>query len=413
MQRRRSIAASLVLAIATAPGAAVARGPAEIVTAIAAQRLPLSQAGAGAYAGQGWNTLVEDAAGAQFTMFGEQHGSGSIADFAAALHKALASRGYTHSALEVGPFSTRYAEQLVRSGPGKLHAFIARPGNGFALPFLFFREEADMAEQMVAMSPDRTAALWGLDQEFVGGAPVHADLLQERARTAAQREVVTAFRTAAAANPMFAGTMGEPELAPLRLAFAMDPQALELIAALAASSAIYRPFVVRGGGDVHAANTSRETLMKRNFIAAFGDAERRLKSPPKVFLKFGANHAMRGHGGTDVPALGNFLAEWGTASGMRMVNLFVDCDGGEALNPRTNKPAPCEPYFGPDSALREATAAGPALQMYDLRPLRSRLAKWKTIDPASRKVILAFDYYVAIRGGRAAAPVGSPPASAN
>ena len=119
---------------------------------------------------------LDDADTAQFTMVGEQHGSGSIAEFETALHKALAARGYTHSALEIGPFSTRYVEQLIRSGPGKLQDYVKAPGNGFAIPFLFFGEEAAMAEQMVAQSPDRKAALWGLDQEFIGGAPVPPDI---------------------------------------------------------------------------------------------------------------------------------------------------------------------------------------------------------------------------------------------
>ena len=51
-----------------------------------------------------------------------------------------------------------------------------------------------MAEQMVAQSPDRKAALWGLDQEFVGGAPLHAELLQAHARTAVEPTLIGAGR---------------------------------------------------------------------------------------------------------------------------------------------------------------------------------------------------------------------------
>ena len=149
--------------------------------------------------------------------------------------------------------------------------------------------------------------------------------------------------------------------------------------------------------------------MKRNFLAAFSEAEKRRKNPPKVFLKFGANHAMRGFSDTEVPALGNFIAEWGTARNLRLVNLFVECDGGEAMNPQTNQPAPCEPYFAEDSLLRRAVRTGPPLQIFDLRPLRAQISRWKDVDPATRKVILAFDYYVTIRDGRAATPVGTPP----
>jgi erythromycin esterase-like protein len=57
----------------------------------------------GRYSGVAWHDLVADAAGAQFVMVGEQHGSGDIARFETALFRELARRGFTHLALEVGP----------------------------------------------------------------------------------------------------------------------------------------------------------------------------------------------------------------------------------------------------------------------------------------------------------------------
>jgi hypothetical protein len=390
---------------------AIAAQKDEILKAIAAERLPLQRSASGQFSGAGWQRIVDDAAGAQFMMVGEQHGSGSIAEFETALHRALADRGYTHSAYEIGPFTARFTEQRIRSGRGKIQAYIASPGNAFTIPFLFFAEESALAEQMVARSPDRSAALWGLDQEFIGGGPIHAELLRGYAQTAAQKAAVEAFSKAVADDPMHSGKLDDAALAPLRSAFARNPQAMELIEALAASAAIYRPFVVKGGGDIYPANLAREDMMKRIFMADYTAAERRTKAPPKVFFKFGANHAMRGLGGTDVPALGNFIADFATSRGTGMVNLFVECDGGEAMNPQTNKPAPCEPYFETDSLLRQAVASGPELQVYDLRPLRSKVERWKELDPATRKVILAFDYYVTIRNGRAATPLGTPPAN--
>ena len=403
--------ALIAAALAAAPAPAPTDAQAKIVQAISAQRLGLARSSDGSFSGAGWQRIVDDAAGAQFMMVGEQHGSGSIAEFETALHKELAQRGYTHAGLEIGPVSTRFAERLVRRGPGQLSRYVAAPGHGFALPFLFFGEEIAMAEQMVATSPDRTAALWGLDQEFVGAGPLHADLFEAEARTPAQKAAVAAFRKAAEADGFYSGKVTDAQLAPLRRAFAGNRAATGLLDELSASSAIYAPFLKGPGSGIYAANLARETMMKRNFLAAFTAAERRRGSPPKVFLKFGGNHAMRGHSGTDVPALGNFLAEWGTARGMRMVNLFVECDGGEAMNPQTGKPGLCEPYFGADSLLRQAVATGPALQLYDLRPLRAKLPGWKALDPATRQVILAFDYYVTIRNGRAATPVGTPAAS--
>ena len=117
---------------------------------------------------------------------------------------------------------------------------------------------------------------------------------------------------------------------------------------------------------------------------------------------------MRGMTVTNVPGLGGFLADWGLPQGYRTVNMLVDCLGGETLNPQTNKAAPCESYLGKEpTVLGRAIADGPAIQIVDLRPLRPQLTRaLKGADEATRKTILAFDYYVAIKGGAAATPLG-------
>jgi hypothetical protein len=402
-------ALAVVASFASVP--ASANTPPEVQAEIAAQRLSLQQLSNGDFIGSGWDRLVADAAAAQFTMVGEQHGSGAIAGFEIALHRALASRGYTNSAYEVGPYSMRFAEGRVRQGRGKLAAFIARPGNGFTIPFLFFGEEAKLTEDMVTMSPDHEEPVWGLDQEFLGAGPIHVALLSQMARSARERTAVERLRTVIAADAMAAGKLTEDQIADLRSGFADNGEALRLIDALAESAAIYRPFLVKGGGDIYSANLARETMMKRLLVADYAASARRLGRPPKVFFKFGANHSSRGFSDTNVPALGNFVSEWATSMGKRMVNVFVECDGGEAMNPQTNTPEPCQSHFDKPAVMWKAVEAGPPLQIYDLRPLRSRLSTWSGVDEPTRKLILAYDYYVTIRGGRAATPLGTLPAT--
>src|SRR3954454_18809235 len=93
--------ASAALAVSSAP--ARPDQPDAIAAAISAQRLPVERNASGGFEGAGWQQLIADAGTAQFTMVGEQHGSGSLALFETALHRALARKGYTHSALEIGP----------------------------------------------------------------------------------------------------------------------------------------------------------------------------------------------------------------------------------------------------------------------------------------------------------------------
>ena len=150
--------------------------------------------------------------------------------------------------------------------------------------------------------------------------------------------------------------------------------------------------------------------MKSNFLRQFAAAEQRLGRPPRVFVKFGGYHAMRGHSDTDVPAFANFLAECGLSRGFALVNMMVDCAGGEALDPRTNRAGPCEPYFGPHAVIG-SMARPDRLTLIDLRPLRAQLNRMRDLDPLSRQTILACDYYLAIRDVRAATPVASLPAA--
>jgi len=381
-----------LLACATALSGQKAPPP-DPMAIIKAQIQPITTDGQGHFSGLAWNALVADGAAAQFMMIGEQHGSGSIALLEAALQRDLARRGYTHSALEVGPDSTAFVERLIRRGPGQIQRFIGAPGHGFTIPFLFFGEEADMAEAMVRSSPDRRQALFGLDQEFVGSGPILVENLHRLARTAAERKAVATLRAASAKDPMMLGSMSEQQLAALENGFKGNAPALKVIDA----------------GPDQRRDLARENYMKTNFVRQFTEAKRRNGRAPKVFFKFGGDHAMRGLGGTNVPALGNFLGEWGLPQGYRLVNVMIDCDGGEAMNPQTNKAGPCESYFSKDALLSRAMAGGPAVQIVNLRELRPQLDALKSADAETRKLILAFDYYIAVKGGRAARPLGTLP----
>ncbi len=344
---------------------------------------------------------------AQFFMVGEQHGTATIAQISAALHHEAAGIGYNHAAMEIGPASGVEVERLIRSGPGRLAAQLRTPAYSFAVAFLFWAEEGALAEQFVALSPARGDAIWGLDQEFVGALPLLLPRLEALARTPAQRAALATLRTRSATEPTALGQMPTADLEPLRLAFASnaDPAAAEMVADLILSNRIYAPFTGRGGSGLEA-NLLRETYMKRNFLRRFEAAERAEGRPPRVFLKFGANHLMRGFSTTNVPSLGNFIAEWGLSRGFGAASIFIDCVGGKQNDPRTGANSPCDSELPADSPLRTMMLDAP-LTLFDLRPLRSpRLVD--PLDPQTRRIILAFDFYLPVRNPRAATPLTAP-----
>lgn len=373
------------------------------IEAISAVQLPISESADGQYAGPGWDQLIADGTKAQFFMIGEQHLTHDIATFAKAAQKALASRGYTHAAFEVGPYSMRHAEGLIRSGSGKLAEYIRQPGHGFVYPFLFFTEEVELMEQVVATSPDKAHALWGVDQEFVASGPVAVELLQGWAMNDAQRQAVSALEAKLASAPQMVGDKPWTEFAALESAFANHPQASRYLRELKLSNEIYAPFTGRGGSG-YEANLARETYMKRNFLEQFDDAQRRTGRSPKVFMKFGGYHAQKGFSGTNVPALGNFLYEWGLSHDHDLVNVMVECVGGLARNPQTQETMPCEPYFSKDALLSKLPKPN-RLTLLDLRPLRKQLRRLPDLDQESKQVILSFDYYLAIKDVTPGTPV--------
>ena len=363
--------------------------------AIAANRLEIAETAPGEYSGKGWDQLIADGANAHFFMIGEQHGTADIGRFGIAVHRELAKRGYSHAGYEVGPYSMDFAEGLIRSGKGRLASYLRQPGKSLVLPFLFFQEEVDLAEQIVAASPDRQDALWGLDQEFVASGPIAAELLHRLSTTPAEHAAAAALETKIKDSPMLVGERPWEDLAFLEAAYARNPEASRLVEALKLSNRIYAPFTGRGGTG-YAGNLEREHYMKRNFAARFAAAEQRNGRPPKVFFKFGGNHGQKGFTGTNVPGLGNFLHEWGVPRGLALVNVMVDCAGGSAGNPITGKAGPCESYFGEDSVL--ANVAKPSkMTLVDLRPLRPQLRQLGGLDEQSRRIILSYDYYLAIK----------------
>ena len=351
----------------------------------------------GTYSGPGWDRLIGEGENAGIVILGEQHATADIPALANQLHATLKSDAL---AIEVGPWSTRYAAELIKQGAGKLEAWQARSGHGFAFPFLFFAEESKAAEAMALRSPEKIEPLWGLDQEFVGSGASLLPILQREANTDAQKAAVENFGAAQSKDPMMVGSIDDPAIDALADAFTGNTIVSEIVAALRITNAIYAPYT-RGIGSFYEANLKRENYMKTNFVTAYNKAKSNLGRNPRVLVKLGGNHAMRGINDTNLPAFGNFAAEWGHGQEIGVVNIMVDCFGGQARSPQSNKAEPCEAMAAKAPALMAIEKKGP-VTLVDFRPMRSKLGKLKNIDARTRELILAFDFYLAIADVRPA-----------
>lgn len=369
----------------------------QTVAALNANAFAINVGADGDYYGVGWDRLIAESQNAGIVILGEQHATADIPALANQLHNSLKSDAL---AIEVGPWSTRFASELIKQGTGRLEAWQARSGNGFALPFLFFAEESVATEKMALRSTNKIEPLWGLDQEFVGSGASLLPLLQREAKSFAQKKAVESFAAAQRRDPMMVGSIDDPAIDALAVAFAGNAIVDEIVTSLRTTSAIYAPYT-RGTGSFYEANLKRENYMKSNFVAAYRSAKAKLGRDPRVLVKLGGNHAMRGINDTNLPAFGNFVAEWGHAENIGVVNILADCFGGLARSPQSNKAEPCEAMAAKAPALMAIEKKGP-ITLVDFRPMRSKLGKLKHIDARTRELILAFDFYLAIADVRAA-----------
>jgi len=359
----------------------------------------------GRLSGPGADWLLQKAADAQFFMLGEQHATADIALLSTALYRQLNGLGYTHAAIEVGPWSTRIAEHMLRDGDA-FERYVTQDDQILTFPFLFFKEEVAFARTVIGLSESGSDVLWGVDQEFVAGARPLLDRLASLARTQTEKQAVADAKALAATNLMLLGRGDDADWQPLIDAFAESEsvEARHLINDIVISRRIYAPFTGRGGS-VYSANEERERYMKTWFLTHLERERGAGGKHPKVFLKFGANHVAYGHSPTHVITLGTFVNELAWTHGQRVFNVHLDCKGGLSRDPLSGEASPCESYFlGPDSSLG-AYLHDDRITLIDLASLRRTSKMWNGFDDKSKQLIWAYDAILVIPDTRAATVV--------
>ncbi|WP_284125757.1 hypothetical protein [Parerythrobacter aestuarii] len=375
-----------------------------MVDAIAANTLEIERGTDGSLSGPGFDQLMEEADAAQFFLVGETHATADIADVIGNLQAGIMVGGYDYFAVEIGPWSTREVERLVRSDGSALTARINQPQSAFLFPFLSSVEEIALVETAIALSPKDRPVLWGVDQEFIAAGPLLGPMLLELSETDAQRAAAQSLTDKSASNFMYIGAAPQEEIDALVAAFADGPaKAKALVDDIAISHRIYGAFV-RQAGPIYDANLERENYMKANFLKHWKAAVAGDGKAPKVFFKFGGYHMERGLSGTNVPSFGNFLMEWGRAQDFGTVHLMIDCLSGEAWQIQANKPGPCKPYGLKEGSPILTVLDGKPIGLVNLKALRPLLRRSTKIDAETRDLILSYDYYIGISDVKAATP---------
>jgi hypothetical protein len=391
-------------------------GPAaRLLEALFRNRLPLTMNGGPA--GAGWDWLVREARAAQFTLIGEDHGVAETARFSAALFDALRSSGYRRVAIEVSPPMAEDFETAARRGLQGVMDFLALPG--VAGMVYGMREEAQFLVDVVKGAPGNERVLWGLDYEI--GSDRHLIPELEAKAPRAARDAVLRLKEASNSawarfqrdwNPdeMFSLSQDPALVSAVRTAWPdPDRESATILRALEETLAITTTQRTEG----RFAGLQRRTEWTRRNLAERLREEGKNGPMPKVMLKFGYNHMIRGANYLNVFDLGTMADQVAAMEGGRSFHILVLPGSGsrQAVLERNYASVPSEEYDEFNAGDQRLTrvlsnprAAGhEVIDLRASRPLAMRgLDAW---NPDVVRTIHGYDAAVIWKGAQASSPV--------
>lgn len=375
--------------------------------------------------GAGADALSRAAHENQFILVGEDHGIRELPEFVSALFATARPAGYTHLGVEIGPITGRRLESMMRAANGQkeVDTFLGKyiP---FTLPFFFWKEEAQMLENVVKSLPGKRGVVWGLDQEFILSPTYMFERLAAIAPSASARTLATQLVESSAkgdqamiksGNPgaVWMVTSTDADIAKLASTFSpkKGSEADEIIRELTVSRQIYRMF---NTGQGYESNQKRDDLMKQHFIGAYNAAKARGETMPKAIIKLGANHVFRGPSITDSYEMGSFIPEFAETTGGKSFGILVVVAKGtwNAYRPfgsdEADKTQKYDPLTTSEYAVFDIRSVLDAAStnewtFLDLRPIRAAAAngRLRGLNPKARRLLTSFDAVVVIPEGHA------------
>jgi hypothetical protein len=355
---------------------------AALLDALQKNRLPLTMADGPA--GPGWDWLVQQARNARFTLVGEEHGVAETAQLSAALFKALRGSGYSRMAIELSPIIAQDIETAARrNGVQGILDFFAKPDSWSPM---YLREEAQFLAAVVGAAPRSEHVLWGFDREIFSDRYLISRLEprvpgRARASYARLKEASTGSAMRREKNPG-----AEPPFL-----FAQEPGIVSAVRAAWPSPDRDSDVILRTLEESLAINavartgtawdsSERRAQWMRSSLAARLNEERRRGPLPKVMLKAGYNHMIRGPNYVNIFDVGSMTDEVAALDGGRAFHVIVLPGPGSrqaVLGPGRSFASVSSDEFDEFKAgdqrltrvLSSATATGH--EVIDLRALRS------------------------------------------
>jgi hypothetical protein len=364
-------------------------------------------------AGRGWEWLVKEARDARFTLIGEEHGVAETAQLSAALFDALRTAGYSRMAIELSPIIAQDIESAARrNGLQGILDFFAKPTTWSPM---YLREEARFLAAVVNAAPKGERVLWGFDREIFSDRYLISRLEPQvprraRASYARLKEASTNAWEQNQKNP------GPPFL------FSQDPALVSAVRAAWPNPDRESDTVLRTLEESLAINavartgtawdsSQRRAQWMRGALAARLREERARGSTPKVMLKAGYNHMIRGANYVNIFDVGSMPDEFAALNGEHAFHILVLPGPGSrqaVLGPGRSFVPTSSDEFDEFNAgdqrltrvLSNANAAGhEVIDLRALRPLAMRgLERWNA-DVV--RTIHGYDAAVIWKGARA------------
>ena len=302
------------------------RGPeAALLEALRKNRLPLTMGDRPA--GRGWDWLVKEARDARFTLIGEEHGVAETARLSAALFEALRGSGYTRMGIELSPVVAEDVETAARrNGLQGILDFFAGPGTWSPM---YLRDEARFLADVVAAAPRGERVLWGFDREIFSDRYL-ISRLEARVPPSAREPFA---RLKEASTGSWARREKDPNAGPPFL-FAAEPALVSAVRAAWPRPDRESDLILRTLEESLAINavartatgwasSDRRAQWMRGSLAARLREERARGSSPRVMLKAGYNHMIRGANYVNIFDVGSMTDELAALNGERAFHVIV------------------------------------------------------------------------------------------
>jgi hypothetical protein len=299
-----------------------------LLAALQRNRLPITLGDTPA--GTGWDWLVREARSARFTLIGEEHGVAETAQFSAALFNALRESGYRRVAVELSPAMAQDIEAAARrNGLKGIEDLLKTPG---AFTFYNLREEAKFIADVIAAAAEKGGnerVLWGLDREIFSDRYLLSRLepkVPQRAQDAFNRlkqanaKAWAKFEQTRNPDDMFLLAEDPALVAAVRAAWPNPDYASDVILSTLEESLAIETAERTGGRWPY---SLRRTQWMRSNLADLLRADQARKVPPKILMKFGYNHMIRGANYVNVLDLGTMPDEVAALTGDQAFHILV------------------------------------------------------------------------------------------